>query len=572
VDAEAFPGHGGRAWKRFLALPELLSALPFPQSSRLAMGSWFRGRSGIGMYRRRAMVRLADLGTAVHNSRTMLFNTWTFLCFGVIVFALYYVLPFRWQNRMLLAASYIFYGAWDWRFLSLVFVTTAIDYTVGLRLEQARSPAGRKRWVAVSCVTNLGLLAVFKYLGFFAESFANLAALFGWNVDAVTLHIILPVGISFYTFQSLSYTIDVYRGNLKAVRSLEDFALFVCFFPQLVAGPIERATHLVPQLTKPRTLRRKLIVEGSWLILWGLFKKAVIADNIAPRVDEVFFPGNDWASGGACLLGVYGFAIQIYCDFSGYSDIARGLGRLMGIEIIRNFDLPYLAKNPPEFWRKWHISLSFWFRDYLFLPLAYVFSRQTARETILGIKTQLWVYAGASLTTMLLCGLWHGAAWTYVLWGLYHGALMVGHRWLVVDLAMPARIRGVLGWRGAEAVREGPGFVKLPGRFLSWLVMFHLICFSWIIFRAGSIGQVGRLLRRIAADPRLDLAEVHILWPILFFGGVLGVLEYWLRNADDPRARPGWNRGLGPVAVTAIVVLSLLFWPPHARQFIYFQF
>lgn len=502
----------------------------------------------------------------------MLFNTWTFLVFAGIVFGLYYILPFRWQNRLLLAASYVFYGAWDWRFLSLVFFTTGIDYSVGLLLERSQSEAARKRWIAASLITNLGLLSVFKYLGFFADSFARLVGTFGWHVDPLTLHIILPVGISFYTFQSLSYTIDVYRGNTKAIRSLEDFALFVCFFPQLVAGPIERASHLAPQLFHPRVIKRDMIVQGLWLVLWGLFKKAVIADSIAPRVDEVFFHGNDWASGGACLLAAYGFAIQIYCDFSGYSDIARGLGRLLGIEIMRNFDLPYLSRNPSEFWRKWHISLSFWFRDYLFLPLAYVLSRRITREVILGLKSQLWVYAIAAMVTMLLCGLWHGAAWTFVIWGGFHGALMVVHRWCVVELAWPAKVRSLFRWRSAGLVRGGIGLGKTADRFVSWLVMFHLICLSWIIFRAESLGQVGKILRRIVTDPRYDLSEVHLLWPVVFFGGLLGVFEFWLRNQDDPRGRPGWNRGLGPIAVTVIVVLSLLFWPPHARQFIYFQF
>lgn len=502
----------------------------------------------------------------------MLFNTWTFLLFGIIVFGLYYALPFRWQNRMLLAASYIFYGAWDWRFLSLIFITTATDYAMGRMLARTESPAIRKRWLALSCVTNLGLLATFKYLGFFADSFAALAARFGWQVDTITLRLVLPVGISFYTFQSLSYTIDVYRGNLKAIRSLEDYALYVAYFPQLVAGPIERATHLAPQLTQPRTLRRAWIAEGSWLILWGLFKKAVIADNIAPRVDEVFLPGNDWASGGVRLIATYGFAIQIYCDFSGYSDIARGLGRLMGIDIMRNFDLPYLAKNPPEFWRRWHISLSFWFRDYLFLPLAYALTRRTDRETILGIKAQLWIYAGASMITMLLCGLWHGAAWTFVVWGGFHGALMVVHRWCVVELGWPARLRSLFRPRTVPAVRDGWSLGRIPGRVGSWLLMFHLVCLGWIVFRAESLGQADRFVRRIASDFRFDPSETHIVWPIMFFGGVLTAFEYWLRNADDPRTRPGWSRFLGPIALTVILILSLIFWPPQARQFIYFQF
>ena len=473
----------------------------------------------------------------------MLFNTWTFLAFALVVFGLYYVLPFRGQNRMLLVASYVFYGAWDWRFLSLIFLSTLIDYTVGRRLEFESDPQRRKHWLVVSCATNLGLLGIFKYLGFFAESFADLAGLFGWHVDVVTLHIVLPVGISFYTFQTMSYTIDVYRRKIEPVRSFEDFALFVAYFPQLVAGPIERASHLLPQLMRPRTVRRDQLFEGAWLIAWGLFKKAVIADNVAPRIDEVFLPTNDWASGGACLVAIYGFAIQIYCDFSGYSDVARGLGKLMGVDIMRNFQIPYVATNPSEFWRRWHISLSTWLRDYLYVPLGG--NRGTRLET----------YRNLTLT-MVLGGLWHGAAWTFVLWGIYQGLLLVVHRWFMIDHDWFGRFRSRSLWV----------------RFVSWFVMFHLVCLGWLIFRAKSVHQIGSFLRRIVLDFRVDVTEAHLLWPVVFFGSILFVYDAWLRNADDPRTRPGWNRGLGPVAVTALVILALVFWPPRIQQFIYFQF
>ena len=481
--------------------------------------------------------------TAFDHTRLMLFNTWTFLAFALVVFGLYYVLPFRGQNRMLLVASYVFYGAWDWRFLSLIFLSTLIDYTVGRRLEFESDPQRRKHWLVVSCATNLGLLGIFKYLGFFAESFADLAGLFGWHVDVVTLHIVLPVGISFYTFQTMSYTIDVYRRKIEPVRSFEDFALFVAYFPQLVAGPIERASHLLPQLMRPRTVRRDQLFEGAWLIAWGLFKKAVIADNVAPRIDEVFLPTNDWASGGACLVAIYGFAIQIYCDFSGYSDVARGLGKLMGVDIMRNFQIPYVATNPSEFWRRWHISLSTWLRDYLYVPLGG--NRGTRLET----------YRNLTLT-MVLGGLWHGAAWTFVLWGIYQGLLLVVHRWFMIDHDWFGRFRSRSLWV----------------RFVSWFVMFHLVCLGWLIFRAKSVHQIGSFLRRIVLDFRVDVTEAHLLWPVAFFGSILFVYDTSLRNADVPCTRPGWNRGLGPVAVTALVILALVFWPPRIQQFIYFQF
>ncbi|MCA9726082.1 MAG: MBOAT family protein [Candidatus Eisenbacteria bacterium] len=474
----------------------------------------------------------------------MLFNTWTFLAFAVVVFGLYYVLPFRWQNRMLLVASYVFYGAWDWRFLSLILFSTLVDFLVGRRLGQEADAGRRRQWLVLSCVTNLGLLGVFKYLGFFAQSFADLAHLFGWNVGPVTLHIVLPVGISFYTFQTMSYTIDVYRRKLEPVESFQDFALFVAYFPQLVAGPIERASHLLPQLMQPRRIRRDQFFEGSWLIAWGLFKKAVVADNIAPRIDEVFLPGNDWATGGACLVAIYGFAIQIYCDFSGYSDVARGLGKLMGIDIMRNFQIPYIATNPSEFWRRWHISLSTWLRDYLYVPLGG--NRGSKLQTYRNL-----------LVTMILGGLWHGAAWTFVLWGVYQGVLLIGHRWFVLDRK----------WFRRPESRP----LSMIERFSSWFLMFHLVCLGWLIFRAKSVEQIGNILRRIVSDFRIDLDEVHILWPVLFFGGILLAYDAWLRNADDPRTRPGWKL-LGPIAVTVLAILALVFWPPHIQQFIYFQF
>lgn len=530
----------------------------------------------------------------------MLFNTWTFLVFALVVYGLYYVLPFRGQNRMLLVASYVFYGAWDWRFLSLIVLSSLIDYVAAQRIAAAASPSPRKRWLLLSCVANLGLLGVFKYFGFFAQSFADLGALVGWQVDAVTLDIVLPVGISFYTFQTMSYTIDVYRGTLRPVRSFEDFALFVAYFPQLVAGPIERASHLLPQLTKPRTIRREQVYEGAWLIAWGLFKKAVIADNVAPRIDEVFLLGNDWASGGACLVAIYGFAIQIYCDFSGYSDVARGLGKLQGVDIMRNFQIPYVATNPSEFWRRWHISLSTWLRDYLYVPLGG--NRGGPLRTYRNL-----------LLTMILGGLWHGAAWTFVLWGVYQGGLLALHRFFVIDRglwlgwlrgvrregrkdrAADGRLAGGSGGavsrraavgRGGAApaptgVTRGVGSARTPmgsgprgllGRFTAWFLMFHLVCLGWLIFRAKSVEQIGSFLRRIFGDFRFDQTEVHLLWPVLFFGGILVTYDFWLRNADDPRTRPGWNRGLGPVAVTVLALLALVFWPPRIQQFIYFQF
>jgi len=470
----------------------------------------------------------------------MLFNTWTFLCFAVVVFTIYYQLKLRGQNRLLLVASYVFYGAWDYRFLSLILLSTVVDYFVGARLHAATEVRIRKRLLLVSCAANLGILGIFKYAGFFADGLQSLFAVFGVEATPFTLEIVLPVGISFYTFQTMSYTIDIYRRKLEPVPGFLDFALFVSYFPQLVAGPIERARHLLPQLTQARTISRTQITEGLWLIGWGLFKKAIIADNIAARVDEVFRVGNDFSSGSACLFAIYGFSIQIYCDFSGYSDIARGLGKLMGIELMRNFQLPYVATNPQEFWRRWHISLSTWLRDYLYVPLG-------------GSRGSRFMTYRNLMLTMILGGLWHGAAWTYVLWGFYQGLLLITHRWVVVDhdwLRLPGRI----------------------GQAISWFCMFHLTCLGWLIFRSKSMDQIWNFLRRIGTDLTIDLHEVHIIYPVLVFGGILVVVDAWIRNADDPRTRPGWNQGLGPAVAAGLALLALIFWPIQVKQFIYFQF
>ncbi|MDA1306433.1 MAG: MBOAT family protein, partial [Acidobacteria bacterium] len=319
---------------------------------------------------------------------------------------------------MLLVASYVFYGAWDYRFLSLLGISTIIDYVVALRMADAAG-RHRKAWLIVSLVTNLGLLGFFKYFNFFVDSGNALLIALGVDPMPMRLHIVLPVGISFYTFQTLSYTIDVYRGKLDPTRSLRDFALFVAYFPQLVAGPIERATHLLPQVLNPRRLSMPLLHQGLWLISWGLFKKMVIANNLAIVVDRTFAAGSG-ATGAEYLIAIYAFAFQIYCDFSGYSDIARGLAALMGIDLMVNFNNPYAATNPREFWRRWHISLSTWLRDYLYVPLG-------------GNRGALWQTYRALMLTMLLGGIWHGAQWTFVVWGLYHGVWLAVHRWMTMD-------------------------------------------------------------------------------------------------------------------------------------------
>lgn len=463
----------------------------------------------------------------------MLFNSWQFLVLAAIVYPLYFRLSHGRQNWVLLIASYVFYGAWDPRFLLLLAGSTLLDYAVGLRISQTADPVRRKRWLWVSLAGNLGTLAFFKYFGFFVESANAALEAFGIPAWRMRLDIVLPVGISFYTFQTLSYAIDVYRGVLQPTRSLRDFALFVAYFPQLVAGPIERATHLLPQILKPRRVSLDQLSQGVWLVGWGMFKKVVIADNLAIIVDRTFAQ-NSGAGGAEYLVAIYAFAYQIYCDFSGYSDIARGLAALMGIDIMVNFRQPYLALDPRDFWRRWHISLSTWLRDYLYIPLG-------------GNRGGRVATYRALILTMVLGGLWHGAQWTYVLWGAYHGVVLAFHRYLTSDrLSM---LPDSIGWRVAKRI-----------------VTFHLVCAGWLLFRASDLAQVGVVLGA--------MTDVSLMGALALKGigavSLAVILLLWVERRDEVLwERITWWRA----ATMAALWLGIALLPPSSGQaFLYFQF
>ena len=399
----------------------------------------------------------------------MLFNSLAFFVFLAIVYAVYRALPHKGQNRWLLLASYFFYGAWDWRFLGLILLSTLIDYVVGLAIHSSQDPRRRKQLVTLSIVANLSLLGVFKYAGFFTESLAELLALFGWELGTFTRTVVLPVGISFYTFQTLSYTIDIYRGRLAPTRNFFDFALFVAFFPQLVAGPIERAVNLLPQIQRPRAVSWEMVNSGSWLILWGLFKKTVIADHCLPVTRAVFAPDAD-PTGMEVLFASYAFGLYAYGDFSGYSDIARGVSRLLGFELMLNFNLPYYTESLRDFWRRWHISLSTWLRDYLYIPLG-----GNRRHRYFN----LWL-------TMVLCGLWHGAGWNYVIFGVYHGTL--------VSL-----------YAASTGLRERLFAFRSPTARRAWqvasvVITFHVVTLAWPIFDGGTLERSGELFAILFTD------------------------------------------------------------------------
>lgn len=395
----------------------------------------------------------------------MLFNSFEYLIFLPIVFCLYWFVfkSLRWQNLLIVVASYIFYGWWDWRFLLLIAFTSICSYASGIMIERSRAanrPGGGRFYAIGNIVLNLLILGVFKYYNFFVESIASAFCGIGIGLHPVTLNIILPVGISFYTFQALSYTIDVYKGKIAATFDVVSFFAFISFFPQLVAGPIERATNLLPQFQKNRLFEYSTAVDGTKQILWGLFKKMVIADNCAYVVDKVW-DGFTFYSSPMLIVAAILFSFQIYGDFSGYSDIAIGTGKLFGIRLMRNFNLPYLSRSVAEFWKRWHISLNTWFVDYVYIPLG-------------GSREGKWKSVRNTFVIFLLSGLWHGANWTYVTWGVYHASLFIP----LLLLGKNKKYR--------NTVAENSLFPTLKESY-QILLTFSMVTIGWVIFRANSI-------------------------------------------------------------------------------------
>jgi D-alanyl-lipoteichoic acid acyltransferase DltB (MBOAT superfamily) len=467
----------------------------------------------------------------------MLFNSVQFVVFFLIVYALYLVLAHRWQNLLLLAASYVFYGSWDWRFLGLMLFSTTMDYSFGLVLGRLQNQSRRKLILIVSIAVNLGVLFVFKYFNFFAASLDRLLALFALQLDVRILGIVLPLGISFYTFHNISYIVDVYRGRVEAARNFVDFGLYVAFFPQLIAGPIARPAHLLPQIHNPRRIRYAMLRTGAWLILLGYFKKVVLADNMAPFT-KAFFENPHAAHGTEVLFGLYAFAFQIYGDFSGYSDIARGLANLMGFELMLNFDHPYFAANPPDFWRRWHISLSTWLRDYLYIPLGG--NRHGTARTHRNL-----------LITMFLGGLWHGAALHFVAWGMFHGAILSLHR-----IAAPffARLRG-------GAVRHA----------LAIVAFFHVTCVGWLLFAVKGLPDVPVLLHNLFIAP-FEFRGRLMLLTMLIFAGPLLLMEWVEERRGEMHIVKSWPRPLRLASYAAMLAAIILCGAVERHAFIYFQF
>lgn len=479
----------------------------------------------------------------------MLFNSLDFAIFLPIVLLLYWFVAnksHRHQNILLLVASYFFYACWDYRFLFLLIFSTFLDYFTGLKMYQAPNVKLKRFWFWLSVCINLGFLGVFKYYNFFATSFAEAIGHFGIKVDVWTLNIILPVGISFYTFHGLSYVMDIYNNKIKPVKNFVDYSVFVSFFPLLVAGPIERATHLLPQIQKEREFNYTKAVDGLRQILWGLFKKIVIADNSAEFANYIFNHSGDY-SGSTLLLGALFFSFQIYCDFSGYSDIALGTAKLFGIDLLRNFAYPYFSRDIAEFWRRWHISLSSWFRDYLYIPLG-----GSKGGTGMKIKNTFIIF--------LVSGFWHGANWTFIVWGGLNALYFM-------PLLLTNKNRNNL-----EIVAQGklfPAFREVVGI----LITFSLTVLAWIFFRANSLEHAASYISSMFSA---SLFAMPVFRPkmMLFILVVLFFIIEWLgREHHHPLVRFG-AKWPWPLRWLFYITLGLVtyYYAGTQQQFIYFQF
>lgn len=479
----------------------------------------------------------------------MLFNSIDFAIFLPIVFLLYWFATrgnLKLQNILLLAASYFFYGCWDWRFLFLLIFSTLLDYFTGIKMHEANSEKLKKFWFWLSVGINLGFLCVFKYYNFFAESFAEALGHVGVQANFWTLQVILPVGISFYTFHGLSYVIDIYYNRIKPERNFIDYSLFVSFFPLLVAGPIERATHLLPQIKKPRTFNYDKAVDGLRQILWGLFKKIVIADNCASYANNIF-DNYQTQSGSTLLLGAVFFAFQIYGDFSGYSDIALGTARLFGIELLRNFAYPYFSRDIAEFWRRWHISLTTWFRDYLYIPLG-------------GSRGGKWKAIRNTFIIFLFSGFWHGANWTFIAWGAFHALLFL-------PLLLLQRNR-----KNTNSVAEGR---LLPNLKELWQMgsTFLLVVIGWIFFRAESItvavDYIGIIFgRSLISVPIYDVGMTKTsccLFILIFIEWLQRFKKHGLELSMLKSHLLKWG-------IYYILIMIILEFGASSQSFIYFQF
>jgi D-alanyl-lipoteichoic acid acyltransferase DltB (MBOAT superfamily) len=482
----------------------------------------------------------------------MFFNSLSFAIFLPTVFILYWFATkgnVRLQNILLLVSSYFFYACWDWRFMFLLVFSTLLDFYTGIKICEAKQQRSKLIWLQISIVINLGFLGVFKYYNFFADSFADGLSLLGFNTSLGSLQVILPVGISFYTFHGLSYVLDLYKDRMKPERNFIDYAVFVSFFPLLVAGPIERATHLLPQILKKRQFDYAKAVDGLRQILWGLFKKIVIADNCAEYANKIFNNSADY-SGSTHVLGALFFTFQIYCDFSGYSDIAIGTARLFGIDLLRNFAFPYFSRDVAEFWRRWHISLSSWFKDYLYIPLG-------------GSKGGTWIKVRNTFIIFLVSGFWHGANWTFLIWGFLN-ALYI----------MPSILSNT-NRNNLDIVAKGKYLPTIKDVFSIGLT-FSLTVFAWIFFRAANLSDAYHYIGKIFSLSVFTVPYfpgIGLTPPIIALTGVFVLIEWIGREKQFAIASLGntWYKPLRWSMYYSIIA-TIIWFVGKEQQFIYFQF
>lgn len=472
----------------------------------------------------------------------MLFNSFEFLIFFPVVFVIYWALQINLnaQNIFLLFASYFFYAWWDWRFLSLIIFSSSVDYFIGLCLYKTKKAKIKKQWLIISLVVNLGLLGAFKYYNFFVDSFTIFAENFGWTPNNLTLSIILPVGISFYTFQTLSYTLDIYRGTLKPTNNFIAFSTYIAFFPQLVAGPIERASNLLPQVLSERTFRKEHLNEGILQIVIGLFRKIVIADTLAKYVDVVY--GNlEIHDGSTIILATIFYAFQIYFDFSGYSDIAIGTAKLLGFSFLKNFNLPYFATSLTDFWRRWHISLSNWLKDYLYISLG-------------GNRKGIIITYRNLMITMLLGGLWHGSSWNFIIWGGIHGTVLGIEKFLNTNIWFSS-IRSI-NWVGRS-------------------ITFIVVLIAWVFFRANNFDSAMMALKKVIEGPFKApyVGDATILVNCMAMLTVGFFFDFYLYRKKIDLEKMGTDlSAIQLVTVTCAITLLITLFYSTSDNFIYFQF
>jgi alginate O-acetyltransferase complex protein AlgI len=475
----------------------------------------------------------------------MIFTSWAFLVFLAVVLIVYFSLShwWRWQNIILLAASYVSYAYWNWRFLGLLVLITIVNFAAGGAISrQSEDEYGKKRkrlWLGLTIVFDLLVLGIFKYFNFFDTSLVNFLSLFNVHIDAISLKIILPLGISFFTFMAITYPFDIYRGKLKPTRNILDFALFVSFFPTIISGPVERASHMLPQFQSKRKVTATTINEGLWLMLWGFFQKLVIADNVAIIVNQVF---NNYTQyqGLDIIIAILAYTIQILADFGGYTDIARGVARLLGFDLLLNFNVPYFAINPSDFWSRWHISLSQWFRDYLYIPLG-------------GNRKGNWRANFNVFITMVLVGLWHGAAWTFIVWGAWHGLLQVIYRLFGKGGQSTDRaIHGV--WSGFSVISRTA-------------LMLILVAAGWAAFRATSFEQLVYLFRNMGVS--ISATTWTSLWQLIYFTVPLIIIQIFQVKTNSPVYMVKLNPLVRGLVYGVLLVGIIVFSQREITHFIY---